>query len=181
MVCDRCNLAVSGLLKVMDLEAVSIELGQVNFGNKILNPSELEALQVELESLGFELLDDKRSRLVDKIKTSIVTLVRQNDSLEKIKLSTYVKNQVNYDYTHISHLFSSIEGITIEQFFINHKIERVKELLVYDELSATEIAYRLGYSSLAHLSGQFKKSTGMTPSEFKKLKDVKLRKTLDSL
>lgn len=181
MVCDRCSLAVSALLKDMNLEPVTIDLGQVNFGNRVLNDAELGIIQLKLESLGFELLDDKRTRLVDKIKTSVIELVHRRDSLEKIKLSTYLKNQINYDYTYISHLFSSIESMTIEQYFINQKIERVKELLIYDELNATEIAYRLGYSSLAHLSGQFKKSTGMTPSKFKKLKDAKHRKSLDNL
>ena len=138
-------------------------------------------LQLKLEKLGFELLDDKKSLLIDKIKTAIIELVHRQESLEKTRISDYLKKHVNYDYNYISHLFSSTEGITIEQYFINQKIEKVKELLVYDELSATEIAYRLGYSSLAHLSGQFKKSTGMTPSQFRKLKDMKLRKTLDKV
>ena len=179
MVCERCNLAVSSLLDEMKLSRISVELGQVDFGNQELSELELDELRVNLESLGFELLDDKKSRLIDKIKTAIIELVHGQDSLEKIKLSDYIRDQVNYDYNHVSHLFSSTEGITIEQYFINQKIERIKELLIYDELNATEIAYRLGYSSLAHLSGQFKKHTGMTPSQFKKLKDVKFRKSLD--
>ena len=179
MVCDRCNLAVSSLLDEMKLKPVSVELGQVNFGEQHLTDAVLNDLKLKLELLGFELLDDKKSRLIDKIKTSIIELVHGEHSLENIKLSNYVKEYVNYDYNHVSHLFSNTEGITIEQYFINQKIEKIKELLIYDELSATEIAYRLGYSSLAHLSGQFKKHTGMTPSQFKKLKDVKFRKSLD--
>ena len=179
MVCDRCNLAVSALLDEMKLDPVSVELGQVNFGERVLTESVLNNLKNKLERLGFELLDDKKSRLIDKIKTSIIDLVQGQNSLENIKLSDWIKKRVNYDYNHVSHLFSNTEGITIEQYFINQKIEKVKELLIYDELSATEIAYRLGYSSLAHLSGQFKKHTGMTPSQFKKLKDVKFRKSLD--
>lgn len=179
MVCNRCNLAVDSLLLDMQLKPVSIELGQVDFGERVLKENELADLKLKLEALGFELLDDKKSRLIDKIKTSIIELVHGANSLEDIKLSGYIKEQINYDYNHVSHLFSSTEGITIEQYFINQKIERIKELLIYDELSMTEISFQLGYSSLAHLSGQFKKNTGMTPSQFKKLKDVKFRKTLD--
>ena len=179
MVCDRCNLAVSALLDEMKLDPVSVELGQVNFGERVLTESVLNNLKNKLERLGFELLDDKKSRLIDKIKTSIIDLVQGQYSLENIKLSDWIKERVNYDYNHVSHLFSNTEGITIEQYFINQKIEKVKELFIYDELSATEIAFQLGYSSLAHLSGQFKKHTGMTPSQFKKLKDVKFRKSLD--
>jgi AraC-like DNA-binding protein len=179
MVCERCNLAVSSLLDEMELKSISVELGQVNFGDQDLPEPVLTDFKLKLEHLGFELLDDKKSRLIDKIKTSIIELVHGEGSLENIKLSAHIKEQINYDYNHISHLFSNTEGMTIEQYFINQKIEKIKELLIYDELSATEIAYRLGYSSLAHLSGQFKKHTGMTPSQFKKLKDVKLRKSLD--
>lgn len=179
MVCGRCSLAVSSVLDDMRLERVSVELGQVDFGKQDLTEQELEALKLRLERLGFELLDDKKSRLIDKIKTAIIELVHGENTLEKIKLSDYIRDKVNYDYNHVSHLFSSKEGVTIEQYFINQKVERIKEMLIYDEQSATAIAYQLGYSSLAHLSGQFKKHTGMSPSEFKKLKDVKLRKTLD--
>lgn len=172
-------MVVSAVLDDLKLAPVSVELGQVDFGLRDLTEHELELLKAKLEELGFELLDDKRSRLIDKIKTSIIELIHGQNSLEKIRLSDYIKDKVNYDYNHVSHLFSSTEGITIEQYFINQKIEMVKELLIYGEQSATEIAYQLGYSSLAHLSGQFKKNTGMTPSEFKKLKDVKFRKPLD--
>lgn len=179
MVCDRCNLAVSSVLNEMKLKFISVELGQVNFGQQVLVDDVLVELQLKLEQLGFEILDNKKSRLIDKVKTLIIELVHKKESLDKIKLSEYINENINYDYSHISHLFSSTEGITVEQFFINQKIERIKELLIYDELSATEISYRLGYSSLAHLSGQFKKNTGMTLSQFKKLKDVKYRKTLD--
>ena len=181
MVCDRCNHAVSALLDEMKLQSVSVELGQVDFGDLELTESNIDMLGTKLNELGFELLDNKKSQLIDKIKTCIIELVHRQGSLEKIKLSELIKNKVNYDYNHISHLFSSIEGITIEQYFINQKIEKAKELLVYDELSATEISHRLGYSSLAHLSGQFKKNTGMTPSQFKKLNDVQLRKPLDKV
>lgn len=179
MVCDRCNSAVIAALKELQLDFTSVELGQVNFGDQVIASEMLDKLQLKLERLGFEILDNKKSRLIDKIKISIIELVHKKDSLDKIKISQYLQDRVNHDYSHISHVFSSTEGITIEQFFINQKIERIKELLIYDELNATEIAYRLGYSSLAHLSGQFKKNTGMTLSQFKKLKDVKYRKTLD--
>lgn len=181
MVCDRCNLVVSALLTELKHDALSVDLGEVNLGKKELSDSELKKLKSRLELLGFELLDDKKSQMIDKIKTSIIELVHSQESLEKIKLSDYLKQQVNYDYNHISHLFSSIEGITIEQYFINHKIEKVKEFLVYDELTTTEISLRLGYSSLAHLSAQFKKVAGMTPTQFKKLKDLNVRKSLDEV
>lgn len=157
MVCDRCNLAVIATLNELQINFTSVELGQVNFGELDLSEKILEKLQIKLELLGFEILDNKKSRLIDKIKLSIIELVHKKESIDKIKLSEYIAEQVNFDYSHISHIFSSTEGITIEQLFINQKIERIKELLIYDELSATEIAYRLGYSSLAHLSGQFKK------------------------
>jgi len=181
MVCDRCSLAVSALLKELKIKPVSIELGQVDFGEKNLTPNEIDKLEIELNNLGFKLLDDKKSQLIDKIKTAIIELVHRQDTLSKTKLSDYLKSQINYDYNHISHIFSSIESITIEQYFINQKIERAKELLVYNEFSATEISHQLGYSSLAHLSGQFKKRTGMTPSQFKKLNNLKLRKPLDQV
>lgn len=181
MVCDRCTLVVSSLMTELGYKAASVEMGEVDFAKRELSETELDVLKNRLEALGFELLDDKKSQLIDKIKTAVIDLVHRQESLEKIKLSDYLKKKVNYDYNHISHLFSSIEGITIEQYFINHKIEKVKELLVYDELSTTEIAYRMGYSSLAHLSGQFKKVTGMTPTQFKKLKDGLIRKPLDKV
>ena len=181
MVCDRCTLVVSALMKELHFEAVSVEMGEVDFADRELSETERDVLKARLEALSFELLDDKRSQLIDKIRTCVIDLVHRQESLEKVKLSDYLKKQVNYDYNHISHLFSSIEGITIEQYFINHKIEKVKELLVYDELNATEIAYRMGYSSLAHLSGQFKKVTGMTPTQFKKLKNTSSRKALDKV
>lgn len=181
MVCDRCNLVVSALLQELNIKAVSVYLGEVDFGDLILSVFEVESLKIRLELLGFELLDDKKSQLIDKMKTSIMELVHRQDTLEKIKLSDYLKQQVNYDYNHISQLFSSIEGITVEQYFINHKVEKVKELLVYDELNATEIAYRLGYSSLSHLSGQFKKVTGMTLTQFKALKNSIIRIPLDKI
>ena len=179
MVCERCNLAVSSLLDEMKLTWNSVELGRVDFGKQELTEKTLEALRLKLERLGFELLDDKKSRLIDKVKTSVIELVQGENLLQKMRLSDYITEQVNHDYNHVSHLFSSTEGITLEQYVINQKIERIKELLIYDEQSMTDTAYQLGYSSLAHLSGQFKKNTGMTPSQFKKLKDVKFRKTLD--
>ena len=174
-------MVVSALLKELSHHPVSVTLGEVDFGDSRLSVGELEVLKHRLNELGFELLDDKKSQLIDKIKTTIIELVHQQESLEKTRLSDYLKCQVNYDYNHISHLFSSIEGITVEQYFIQQKIEKAKELLVYDELSATEIAFRLGYSSLAHLSAQFKKITGMSPSAFKKLKNPSLRKALDKI
>lgn len=181
MVCERCNMAVSELLNQMGLTPVKVELGQVDFADLELSASQIGDLAKQLSQLGFELLDDKKSRIIDKIKTSVIQLVHQQESLGKIKISDYLKSQLNYDYNHISHLFSSIEGITVEQYYINQKIERAKELLFYDQLSTTEIAHRLGYSSLAHMSSQFKKVAGMTPSQFKKLQGNDLRKPLDKV
>jgi len=181
MVCDRCNLAIASLLEEMDIMPISIELGKVDFGERTLTKDIIDELESKLLKLGFELLDDKKSQLIDKIKTAIIEIVHRQETLQKTKLSDYLKSQINYDYNHISHIFSSLEGITIEQYFINQKIEKAKELLVYGEITATEIAYQLGYSSLAHLSGQFKKNTGMTPSQFKKLNDAQLRKPLDKV
>ena len=153
----------------------------MDFGEKSLTVGELNSIKEKIEPLGFELIDNKKSRLIEKIKATIIELIHHQDTVEAIKLSEHLKNKLHYDYNYLSNLFSSVEGITIEQYLINQKIEKVKELLVYDELSLTEIAYRLGYSSLAHLSGQFKKVTGLSPSHFKQLKDVRQRRPLDKI
>jgi len=181
MVCDRCNLVVSEMLRGLKFNPVSVVLGEVDFGEKELTSAEVEAIRVEIEPLGFELIDNKKSRLIERIKASIIEMVHRQEEMEPIKLSDYLKNKLNYDYNYLSTLFSSVEGITVEQYLINQKIEKVKELLVYDELSLTEISHRLGYSSLSHLSGQFKKVTGLSPSHFKQLKDARQRRPLDKL
>ena len=181
MVCDRCKLAVNNVLDDMALQPVSVQLGEVDLGDHELLDAQLEDFRGRIEALGFELINDRKSRLIESIKKHIIALVRERDELEKVKLSDYLGEELHHDYTYLSNLFSAVEGVTIEQYFIHQKIERAKELLVYDELSLTEIAYRLGYSSLAHLSRQFKKVTGMTPSYFRQLRDARQRQPLDKL
>jgi len=181
MVCDRCKLAVNKVLDDMALQPVSVQLGEVDLGDHELQDVQLEDFRGRIEALGFELINDRKSRLIESIKKHIIALVRERDELEKVKLSEYLGEELHHDYTYLSNLFSAVEGVTIEQYFIHQKIERAKELLVYDELSLTEIAYRLGYSSLAHLSRQFKKVTGMTPSYFRQLRDARQRQPLDKL
>jgi AraC-like DNA-binding protein len=145
-----------------------------------ISTEQLALLNIGLKKTGLELMDDKKSILVEKIKTIIIELVHYNDEQIKINLSDYLSEKLNHDYTYLANLFSEVKGTTIEQFFLAHKIEKVKELLVYDELNLTEIAYKLHYSSVAHLSNQFKKMTGLTPSHFKNLKH-KRRSTLGNV
>lgn len=181
MVCDRCKMVIRSQLQDLNLKPLTVELGEVDFGDYELDPNQIKAIKEKVEPLGFELIDDKKSRLIEAIKTSIIELVHRQEEFIQIKLSEYLQSKLHYDYNYISYLFSSIEGITIEQYLIHQKIEKVKELLVYDELTLSEIAYQLSYSSVAHLSTQFKKVTGLTPSYFKKLKDAKKRNPLDKL
>ena len=181
MVCDRCIMAVEGVLKNLQVEVMAINLGEIDLGNEKLSPEQLAQLSGNLEQLGFELIDDKKTRIIDRIKTIIIEQVHHQDQQQPLKLSVYLSEDLNYDYNYLSNLFSSIEGVTIENFQIQQRIERVKELLVYDELTLSEIAYQLGYSSVAYLSNQFKKVTGLTPSYFKQLKDNKQRRPLDKL
>ena len=181
MVCDRCIMAVEAELKNLQVKARAINLGEIDLGDEELSPEELVELAGKLQKLGFELIDDKKTRIIDRIKTIIIEQVHYQDRQQPLKLSVYLSEDLNYDYNYLSNLFSSIEGITIEHFQIQQRIERVKELLVYDELTLSEIAYQLGYSSVAYLSSQFKKVTGLTPSYFKQLKDNKQRRPLDNL
>ena len=181
MVCDRCIMAVEAELKKLHVEAKAINLGEIDLGDKELSPEQLAELSGNLEKIGFELIDDKKTRIIDRIKTIIIEQVHYQDQQQPLKLSVYLSEDLNYDYNYLSNLFSSIEGITIEHFQIQQRIERVKELLVYDEHTLSEIAYQLGYSSVAYLSNQFKKVTGLTPSYFKQLKDNKQRRPLDKL
>ena len=181
MVCDRCRLVIQNVLDELNLNAVAIHLGEIDFANADIGVNQLAQLQLKVEALGFELINDKKSRLIESIKKNVIDLVQESHATEKKKLSEYLSGQLYRDYTYLSNLFSSVEGVTIEQYFINQKIEKTKELLVYDELTLTEIAYRLGYSSVAHLSGQFKKVTGLTPSRFKQLRNSTDRKPLDKV
>jgi len=177
MVCNRCKMVVSDELEKMGIQPVSVELGEVVLDKELL-PEQKSAVAAKLESLGFALIDDKRSRLIGQIKTLIVELVHHPSDELKTNLSDFLSERLHHDYNYISTLFSEVEGTTIEKYFIAQKIEKVKELLVYDELNLSEIAYKLNYSSVAYLSNQFKKVTGLTPTHFKNIKGNK-RKPLD--
>jgi len=179
MVCNRCILVVKQELEAMNLHPLSLTLGEVEL-SKALTDEEKNELGTRLLALGFELIDDKKSRLIAQIKSLIIELVHQQDSELKTNLSDYLSLKMHHDYSYLSGLFSEVEGTTIERYFIAQRIEKVKELLVYDELSLSEIAFRLNYSSVAHLSNQFKKTTGLTPSHFKNIKAEK-RKPLDEV
>ena len=179
MVCNRCIMVVKSELEKLGFHAVSLALGEAELDRE-LNDSERATISRHLQAFGFELIDDKKSRLIGQIKSSIIELVHQQNSELKINLSDYLGSKLHHDYTYISNLFSEVEGTTVEKYFIAQKIEKVKELLVYDELSLSEIAFQLNYSSVAHLSNQFKKVTGLTPSHFKKIGTDK-RKPLDEV
>lgn len=169
MVCIRCKMVVKAELEKLGLNYSSVELGEVELPLP-LNSADRENLKVALLRSGLELMDDKKSVLIQKIKTIIIEMVHFSDEPLRITFSNYLSQKLNHDYTYLANLFSEVQGTTLEQFIIAHKIERVKELLVYDELNLTEISYLMHYSSVAHLSTQFKKVTGLTPSHFKKLK-----------
>jgi AraC-like DNA-binding protein len=174
MISNRCKLAVKEELKKLGLHFIVVDLGEVeNMEN--MTAEQHQQLQAGLISAGLELMDDKRVVLIEKIKNVITEMIRHSEELPKVNYSDYISEKLNYDYTYLSNLFSAVKGITLQQFIIMHKIERVKELLCYDELNLTEIAFKLHYSSVAHLSNQFKKITGLTPSHYKQLKDKKRR------
>ncbi len=179
MVCIRCKMVVKDELSKLGLRPVIVELGEAEIMENI-SASQREQIKTALLRSGLELMDDKKSVLIEKIKNIIVELVHYSEEPLTINFSEYLSRQLNHDYTYLANLFSEVQGITIEKFFIAHKIERVKELLVYNELNLTEIAYKMHYSSVAHLSTQFKKVTGLTPSHFKQLKD-KRRSMLEDL
>lgn len=178
MVCNRCIKVVKDEFAKLDLIINDIELGKVIVATGI-SEEKMEQVRKVLDENGFELIDDKRSQLIDRIKTLIIEKIHYStNGFESVNASEFLSKQLGYDYSYLSTLFSSVEGTTIEKYIINQKIEKVKALLVYGELSLSEIAYNLSYSSVQHLSGQFKKVTGLTPSQFKKLK-VHNRKPLD--
>ena len=168
MVCHRCVLAVEGILRKLSIPFLKVDLGEVSVNKEIVK-AKLASLNEELSAIGFELLDDKKKILVERIKNSILKYLHQLPEIAKIKLSIFISESLKLEYTHLSGLFSSIEGSTIEHYFINLRIEKVKELIVYDQLSLSEIAFNLGYSNVHHLSTQFKKTTGLTPTYFKKI------------
>ena len=169
MVSNRCKMIVKSELEEFGLHFIIVDLGEVEIMENITSEQRI-LLNQNLEKSGLGLLEDKKRVLIEKIKNIIVELVYYSEEQPKINLSDYLSGKLNYDYTYLANLFSENQSTTIEHFFLDHKIERVKELLVYDELSLTEIAYKLHYSSVAHLSNQFKKMTGLTPSGYKNLK-----------
>ena len=169
MVCIRCKMVVKSELEKIGIPYTVVELGEVELIDNI-TLEQRDQLNFLLKKSGLELIDNKKSMLIEKIKAVIIELIHYSNDLPKTKFSEYLSDKLNHDYTYLSNLFSEVQGTTIEHFIIAHKIERVKELLVYDELNLTEIAFKLHYSSVAHLSNQFKKVTGLTPSHFKLLK-----------
>lgn len=180
MVCHRCKMVVTTELEKLNLHPVNVALGEVVIEEKQLNKDKQSKLSEALQAVGFELIDDKRSKLIEQIKTFVIDTVHYKDEQPKKNYSELFSQHLHHDYSHLSNLFSEVEGITVEQYIINQKIEKVKELLMYDELSLSQIALQLGYSSTAHLSAQFKKLTGLTPSKFKQM-GVESRKSLDDV
>lgn len=179
MVCNRCIAAVKHLLEEQRLPYTSVQLGEVDLQQEPTQ-AQLAQLKSGLQNLGFELLDDSRKQLIEKIKTIIIEQVHHDADDQQYNLSHVLSSRLNKDYSYVSHLFSEVEGTTIEKYLINQKIEKAKELLVYGEESLSAIAYQLGYSSVAHLSTQFKKVTGLTPTHFKNRGGLH-RKTLDAV
>ena len=172
-------MVVKTELERLGLFPLSVELGEVELANEP-DESEKQRVRKALQQYGFSLISDKKSLLIERVKNLLVELVQNNNSELKTNLSDFLSARLNHDYNHISSLFSLVEGITVEKYFIAQKIEKVKELLVYDELSLSEIAYQQNYSSVSYLSNQFKKVTGLTPSHFKNIKGIK-RKPLDEI
>jgi AraC-like DNA-binding protein len=173
MVSIRCKLMVKDELEKLGLNYKLVELGEVEI-TEVLSASQREQLALGLKRSGLELMDDKKAILIERIKNVIVEVIHYSDEALKINFSDHLSAELNYDYTYLSNLFSEVESSTIEHFIIKHKIERAKELLIYDELTLTQIAYKLHYSSVAHLSNQFKKITGLTPTFFKDLRHKRL-------
>ncbi|MDP3468590.1 MAG: AraC family transcriptional regulator [Daejeonella sp.] len=183
MVCNRCITAVQNVLFKLELHPIDVQMGMVRLKEDKLDEQKLLELNKHLNSLGFELLDKGKSRVIEQIKNLIIEKIFHSEFLEqKINWSGLISDKVFHEYSYLSSLFSSVEGITIEQYIIRQKIERVKELLFYDELNLGEIANKLGYSSIAHLSAQFKKVTGQTPTQFKnnRASDVQ-RRSIDNV
>lgn len=170
MVSNRCKMAVKEELRKLGLHFIVVDLGEVEI-MEYITMSQREVLKANLLQSGLELMDDKRAMLIEKIKNVIIEMVHHSDEVIKVNFSNHLSEKMNHDYTYLSNLFSEVQGTTIEQFIISHKIERIKELIIYGEHNITEIAWKMGYSSVAHLSSQFKKVTGLSPSHFKKLKD----------
>lgn len=179
MVCDRCLMAVRQVLNDEGIEYRHLQLGEVELSAP-LTAEQLERLSVQLKSIGFELLDDKKSRMVEKIKSTIISIIHHSDDELNLKLSAMLTDKLGKDYHYLTTLFSSVEGITIEKYAILQRIEKVKELMMYNEMTLSDIAFDMGYSSVQHLSQQFKKTTGLTPTQFRELKE-NTRKPIDKI
>ncbi len=178
MVCSRCKMVVKAELEKLRLQSLTVELGEVELKSDTTKET-LHQLDTALQNLGFEIIDDRKSRIIEKIKNTIVEIIHHSDENIGVNLSEYLTKKVNYDYGYLSNLFSEVEGTTIEKYLIAQKMEKVKELLKYDELTLSQIADRLGYSSIAYLSNQFKKQTGLSPSFYKSLKQNSRRNIED--
>jgi AraC family transcriptional regulator len=183
MVCNRCVMVVKQELERQGLHPTRVTLGEVTLEEDNLSKEQLDSLDKALASLGFERIDDRKGRLIEALKNKVIQMIHHSEKVDlKFNWSTVLSDELHYEYNYLSNLFSSVEGITLEQYIIRQKIEKVKELLFYDEMNLSQIANRLGYSSVAHLSAQFKKVTGFTPSEMKKSRDIEHnRKPLDSM
>lgn len=179
MVCSRCKMVVKSIFESLGVNPISVELGEVELKNNIQESQKNELLKI-LRTVGFDLIDDRKSKTIDKIKTLIIDLVQNKNNDLKSNLSSYISQELHQDYNTLSNLFSEVENTTIEKYFINQKIEKVKELIIYDELSLSQIAYSLNYSTVSHLSNQFKKVTGFSPTYFKNIKTIK-RKQIEDL
>ena len=179
MVCQRCVMTVESMFTKLNMPFKKISLGEVELESMLTN-DELKKIEMELNKAGFELIETRVNKEIEDVKQAVMEYLNLGMDNENLKLSSFITKKIPYDYSYLSDLFSSVEGKTVEQFFILQRIEKVKELLVYDQLSLTEISYQTGFSSVHHLSSQFKKVTGLTPSHFKKIGAAK-RKSLDSL
>lgn len=179
MVCIRCQMVVKAELETLGLKFADVKIGEADIIGDI-QPDQKEQLKINLGKAGLLLMDDKKKVLVEKIKNMVIELVHYTDDQIKVNLSDFLSEKLDYNYTYLANLFSEEKGMTIEKFYLNHKIERVKELIIYDELNLSEIAWKLHYSSVAHLSNQFKKYTGLTPSQFRMLRNTR-RDTLEEV
>lgn len=179
MVCIRCQMVVKSELEKLAIAYNNVKIGEIDLTADLL-PGQLVQLDSGLRRWGLQLIDDKKSVLVEKIKSVIIELVHYDESQIKVNLSEFLSQKLNHDYTYLANLFSEVNGTSIEKFYLAHKIEKVKELIVYDELNLTEIAFMMHYSSVAHLSNQFKKITGLTPTHFKNLKN-KRRNSIENV
>ena len=182
MVCNRCKIVVKQELEKLGFHPEKIELGEVELAGAVLSIDQLERIDRALRAVGFERIDDRKARMIETIKKKVIQKIHGVDQIDrKFNWSDIIADELHYDYAYLSTLFSSVEGITLEQYIIRQKIEKAKELLLYDEFNLSEIAGKLGYSSVAHLSSQFKKITGFTPSELKKTRGREVRRPIDSV